>query len=153
MQAWVEGIDVAVWDAIEEGPYIPMHTVDGKVVEKPRKEWSLEEKRLAQFGVRAKTIIISALGNDEFPRISNYKTAKEMWDVLKVTHEGTDEVKRSKINALTREFEMFQMNPGENIQDMQKRSTYLINQLHALGKDYSNEDLINKVLRCLSRDW
>ena len=61
-----------------------------------------------------------------------------MWDVLKVTHEGTDEVKRSKINALTREFEMFQMNLGENIQDMQKCFTYLINQLHALGKDYSN---------------
>jgi hypothetical protein len=48
---------------------------------------------------------------------------------------------------------MFQMNPGENIQDMQKRFTYLINQIHALGKDYSNEDLINKVLTCLSRDW
>jgi hypothetical protein len=76
-----------------------------------------------------------------------------MWDVLEVTHEGTDEVKRSKINALTREFEMFQMNPGENIQDMQKRFTYLINQLDDLGKDYSNEDLINKVLRCLRRDW
>ena len=78
MQAWVEGIDVAVWDAIEEGPFIPMHTVDGQVVEKPRKEWSLEKKRLAQFGLRAKTINISALGNDEFPRISNCKTAKEM---------------------------------------------------------------------------
>ena len=41
---------------------------------------------------------------------------------------------------------MFQMNPGENIQDIQKRFTYLINQLHALGKDYSNEDLINKII-------
>ena len=107
MQAWVEGIDVAVWDAIEEGPYIPMHTVDGKEVEKPRKQWSSEEKRLAQFGLKAKTIIISTLGDDEFPRISNYKTAREMLDVLNVSHEGTDEVKRSKINALTREFEMF----------------------------------------------
>jgi hypothetical protein len=38
MQAWVEGINVVVWDAIEEGPYIPMHTVDGKEVEKPRKQ-------------------------------------------------------------------------------------------------------------------
>jgi hypothetical protein len=46
-----------------------MHIVDGKEVEKPRKEWSIEEKRLAQFGLRAKTIIISALGNDELPRI------------------------------------------------------------------------------------
>jgi hypothetical protein len=36
---------------------------------------------------------------------------------------------------------------------LQKRFTYLINSLDALGKDYSNEDLVNKVLRCLSRDW
>jgi hypothetical protein len=92
-----------------------MHTVDGKEVEKPRKQWSAEEKRLAQFGLKAKTIIIFALGNDEFPRISSCKTAKEMWDVLKVTQEGTDEVKRSKINVLTIEFKMFQMNVGENI--------------------------------------
>ena len=87
MQAWVGGIDVVVWDDIEERPYIPMHIVDGKDVKKPRKEWSIEENRLAQFGLRAKTIIISALGNDEFPRTSNCKTAKEIWDVLKVTHE------------------------------------------------------------------
>ena len=77
-----------------------MHIFDGKEVEKPRKEWSIEGKRLAQFGLRAKSIIISTLGNDEFPRISNCKTTKEMWDVLKITHKGTDEVKRSKMNAL-----------------------------------------------------
>jgi hypothetical protein len=45
------------------------------------------------------------------------------------------------------------MNLRENIQNMQKCFSYPVNQLHALGNDYSNEDLINKVLRYLSRDW
>ena len=36
---------------------------------------------------------------------------------------------------------------------MQKRFTRIVNHLASLGKIFSNEDLINKVLRCLSRQW
>ena len=39
------------------------------------------------------------------------------------------------------------MNARENISDMQKRFTYIVNLLAALGKIYQNEDLIYKVLR------
>uniref|UniRef100_A0A151UF93 CCHC-type domain-containing protein n=1 Tax=Cajanus cajan TaxID=3821 RepID=A0A151UF93_CAJCA len=45
------------------------------------------------------------------------------------------------------------MNQNESIQDMQKRFTHIINHLASLGKVFPNEDLINKVLRCLSREW
>ena len=31
---------------------------------------------------------------DEYFRVSNCKNAKEMWDTLQVTHEGTTDVKR-----------------------------------------------------------
>ena len=31
--------------------------------------------------------------------------------------------------------------------------THIINHLASLGKIFPNEDLINKVLRCLSREW
>ena len=43
------------------------------------------------------------------------------------------------------------MNQGESIQEMQKRFTHIVNHLASLGKTFPNEDLINKVLRCLSR--
>ena len=76
-----------------------------------------------------------------------------MWDTLQVTHEGTTDVKRSRINTLTHEYELFRMNQNETIQDMQKRFTHIVNRLASLGKIFSNEDLINKVLRCLSRQW
>ena len=36
---------------------------------------------------------------------------------------------------------------------MQKRFTHIVNYLASLGKIFPNEDLINKVLRCLSREW
>jgi len=36
---------------------------------------------------------------------------------------------------------------------MQKRFTHIVNHLASSGKIFSNEDLINKVLRCLSRQW
>ena len=57
-----------------------------------------------------------------------------------------------RINTLTHEYELFMMNTNENIQSMQKRFTHIVNHLASLGKTFPNEDLINKVLRCLSRE-
>ena len=38
---------------------------------------------------------------DEFHKIENWKCAKEAWDILQVTHEGTSPVKISKLQMLT----------------------------------------------------
>ncbi|KAF1896036.1 hypothetical protein Lal_00033478 [Lupinus albus] len=38
-----------------------------------------------------------------------------------VTHEGTSEVKRTRLNALSHEYELFRMFPHESICDMQKK--------------------------------
>jgi len=46
---------------------------------------------------------------DEFFRVSQCKNTKEMWDVLEVTHEGTNEVKRARKHALIQEYELFKM--------------------------------------------
>ena len=43
-----------------------------------------------------------------------------MWDTLQLTHEGTTDVKRSRVNTLTDEYELLRMNPNENIHSMQK---------------------------------
>ena len=76
-----------------------------------------------------------------------------MWDTFQVTHEGTTDVKWSRINTLTHEYELFRMKTNESIQDMQKRFTHIVNHLASLGRIFPNEDLINKVLGCLSREW
>ena len=122
-------------------------------IEKPREQWDEEEKKVVQYNLKTKNIITSALGMDEYFRVSNCKRAKDMWDILQVTHEGTTDVKRSRINTLTHEYEFFRRNPNETIQDMQKRFTHIVNHLASLGKTFPNKDLINTILRCLSREW
>ena len=47
------------------------------------------------------------------------ESAKEMWDVLEVTHEGRNEVKRARKNTLIQEYKMFKMKSGESICDVQ----------------------------------
>ncbi|XP_068477195.1 uncharacterized protein [Phaseolus vulgaris] len=51
-------------------------------------------------------------------RVSQCKSAKEMWDTLEVTHEGNNEVKRARNHTLIQEYEMFRMLKGETIAEV-----------------------------------
>ena len=62
------------------------------------------------------------------------------------THEGTVEVKRSRLNTLSQEYELFRMQPGETILDLQKRFVHLTNHLSALVKTLTNDELNLKYL-------
>jgi len=65
---------------------------------------------------------------------SQCNLAKEIWDILEVTHEGTIDVKRARKHALIQEDELFRMQQGETIDDVQKRFTRIVNHLIGLGK-------------------
>jgi len=88
---------------------------------------------------------------DEFFRVSQCKSAKEMWEILEVNHEGTNDVKRARKQALIQEYELFKMQQGESIADVQKRFTHILNHLMGLGKEFDKEELNIKVLKCLDR--
>jgi len=54
----------------------------------------------------AKNIITSTLNLDEFFRVSQCSSAKKMWNILEVTHEGSH-VKKAIKHALIQEYELF----------------------------------------------
>lgn len=153
MTTYLEAQGEEIWGAVQNGPYVPTTTVNGVTGIKPQISWDDDDRKKVLFDKKAKNILQSSLGMDEFFRISNCKTAKEIWDTLETTHEGTEEVKRSRLNTLSQEYEMFRMQPGENILDMQKRFSHLINHLAALGKTLSNNEINLKILRSLTREW
>ncbi|GLT88137.1 hypothetical protein SLE2022_061740 [Rubroshorea leprosula] len=76
-----------------------------------------------------------------------------MWDMLEVTHEGTSQVKESKINRLIYMYELFKMKPEESIQDMYTRLNDIVTNLKALGKVYPPQEVVRKVLRSLPKSW
>ena len=81
------------------------------------------------------------------------KLAFDIWHNLEITHEGTIRVKDSKINLLMYYFELFYMKPSETIGDMYTCFTDVVNGLKSLGKSFSDFELVNKVLRSLSKTW
>jgi len=107
----------------------------------------------AKFDCIAKSILTSALNSDEFLRISQCSSAKDMWDTLEVTHEGTNDVKRARKHTLIQGYEMFRMVKRESIAEVQKRFTHIINNLMSLGKTFDKEELNIKILKCLDRSW
>jgi hypothetical protein len=153
MIIFIQSIDLDLWDTIEKGPVVLQHQVGEEIQLKPRSLWTDAEKKQVQLDFKARNIIISALGKDEYYRVSQCKSGKEMWETLQVTHEGTTEVKRARLNTLLREYELFSMRPNESIDEVQKRFSHIVSHLGGLGKNLTNDEITNKILRCLDRSW
>ncbi|GAV79276.1 LOW QUALITY PROTEIN: UBN2 domain-containing protein, partial [Cephalotus follicularis] len=138
MTIFIKALDFNLWDIIIDGPELP-HFISQEGIKtlKPRSSYSDDDRKKVELNAKAKHVIICALNSNEFNRVSSCATAKEMWDRLEVTYEGTNQVK-DKINMLVREYEMFSMKENENISGMFVRFTNIINSLQSLNKCYTN---------------
>jgi len=148
MKIFIESIEQCIWDAIVNGPYAPKHVVENNQVDKP---WNLgiEEGRCALYDGTTKNILTSSLNMDELFRVSQCKSVKDMLDVLEVTHEGINDVKRARKHVLIQEYELFKMEQGESIAEVQKRFTHIVNHLIGLGNEFNKEKLNIKELSVL----
>jgi len=70
-----------------------------------------------------------------------------------VAHEGTNQVKQSKIELLMRKYELFEMNDKETVMDMYTHLTYITNEIKSLGKSFTIEELARKIPRFLPQLW
>ncbi|KAE8706864.1 NADH dehydrogenase 1 alpha subcomplex subunit 1 [Hibiscus syriacus] len=83
----------------------------------------------------------STCGPNEYGRVFSCSNAKEICDKLQVTHEGTDEVRETKISLLNHSYENFKMKPDEDIKAMNDRFSMIVNGLKGFGEVISNENL------------
>ncbi|GAV57114.1 UBN2 domain-containing protein, partial [Cephalotus follicularis] len=151
MTIFLQSLDYQLWHIIVNGPRMPTRTIEGVVSPNPENEYNDNDFRMLQLNSKAKHVLFCAVGPNEFNRISSCDTAKQMWDVLEVTYEGTNQVKESKISMLVHEYELFIMHNDECISDMFTRFTTIINSLKNLDKSSSNQELVRKILRCLPK--
>ncbi|TMW82391.1 hypothetical protein EJD97_006046, partial [Solanum chilense] len=102
-----------LWGVVLDGPTIPMKSATNGItkIPKERKEWNAEDKLAIQNNAIAKKILIC----------------------------GTTQVKKSKIDNLNRQYELFRMAEGETIQDMHTRFTSIINEMYSLGEIVPNK--------------
>ncbi|XP_072072112.1 uncharacterized protein [Arachis hypogaea] len=154
MRIFVQSIDYNIWKIILNGPDVPTkQNADGEVVAKEDSEWTEEEKKKVELNAKAINLMHCAISFEEFRKVSRCKTAKEIWDKLRLTHEGTKQVRETRIDMLMKEYEMFSMKEDESIDQIFERFSIIINNLDAMGRNYSEETLVRKILRSLTKKW
>ena len=107
------------------------------------------EKRTIEKNNKAKNLLLTTIAASEYYLISSCGTAKEIWDRLSETYEGTNTIKETKINALLQQYELFKFKSDESVKDAFNRFTVITNELASLGKAIGDPDLVRKMLRIL----
>ncbi|MQL94494.1 hypothetical protein Taro_027147 [Colocasia esculenta] len=144
MEFFLQGLDYQIWSIIEEGDLLVTNEKD---------KWMDDDKKKISLNCKAKSILCCALSRKEFNRISACKSAMEVWEKLRITYEGTNKVKETRIDILVTQYERFQMQQGETITQMYNRFIDITNGLVGLGKTYEMGDMVRKILRSLRASW
>ncbi|XP_070041476.1 uncharacterized protein [Nicotiana tomentosiformis] len=87
-----------------------------------------------------------------FPTKQNAQS-ETIWDSIQNAHQGVNQVKRSRTELLMRNYELFSMKESQPIHDMMTLFTIIANELKSLGKVFTSEELVSKVLRIFPASW
>ena len=120
MQAHLEGIDPRVWEIVEDPTYEVLTARVGQ---------EQIDQHLANS--RARTVLFSSLSAAEFARVSEYKTARDIWNCLQNYHEGSPQVRARLFESYRREYELFVQLEGESLDAMFSRFQVIVNKLQA----------------------
>jgi hypothetical protein len=90
-----------------------------------------------------------------FRLIKQCTVAKDAWEILKTTHEGTSKVKMSRLQLLTTKFENLQMREDDSVHvhDFHMNIIDYANQFDFLGEKIPEEKLVRKILRSLPKKF
>ena len=105
MSTFLCSIDDTVWDAVE---------ASWTRLEVAKSTWDKAALAAANANSKVLNAIFCGVSPDEFHRISHITVAKEAWEILETTYEGTKKVKDTKLQMLTTRFEEHKVSEDES---------------------------------------
>jgi hypothetical protein len=98
--------------------------------------------------VQATTILLASLCRDEYNKVSGLDNAKQIWDTLKISHEGNDATMITKMELVEGEMGRFAMIRGEEPTQTYNRLKTLINKIRSYGSTrWTVHDIVRLMLR------
>jgi hypothetical protein len=92
--------------------------------------------------------LLASLCRDEYNKVSGLDNAKQIWDTLKISHEGNDTTMITKMEPVEGELGRFAMIRGEEPTQMYKRLKTLINKIRSYGSTrWTDHDVVRLMLR------
>ena len=140
MRAFLQSLDVNVWQAVEIG---------WTKSKEASADWDDAKIKAANFNGKALNAIFSAVTNEEFKKISLTETAKEAWTIPQTTYKGTQAVKDSKLQCLTTSFEEIKIEEDESFDEFYAKLKDIVNSAFNLGETIFEPKVVRKVLRFL----
>ena len=137
MRAFLFSIDDIVWDAVEVG------------WTRPEVAKSIQDKAalaVANANSKALNAIFCGVSPDEFHRISHITVAKEAWEILETTYEGTKKVKDTKLQMLTTRFEELKMSEDESFNSFYSKLNEVVVSKFNLGEKTEDSKIVRKIL-------
>ena len=125
MRAFLQFLDEKVWQAMEIGWTKPKEA---------SADWDDAKIKAANFNSRALNALFNAVTNEDFKKISSIETAKEAWNILQTTYEGTKAVKDLKLQRLTTSFEEIKMEEDELFYEFYAKLKDRVNSAFNLGE-------------------
>jgi hypothetical protein len=149
MRIFIQSQNRRLWRSIVNGYIPPTTKVNGVDVIKTEDDLNDIEAQDFESNLQAMNLLYCALSENEFNRISICESAKDIWDRLEITYEGTPELKDSRISVLMDKLEKFKMIKGETVSEMEKRFTEIIHPLKSLGKTFANEEIVKRFMKAM----
>ena len=97
--------------------------------------------------------IFCGVSPNEFHRISHITVAKEAWEILETTYEGTKKVKDTKLQILTTWFEELKMSEDESFDSFYSKLNEVVVSKFNLGEKTEDSKIVRKILQSLSESF
>jgi hypothetical protein len=142
MRHHLTSLHASIWDIVEFEAQVP--TVGDEGYD------SDEVAQIRHFNSQATTILLASPCWEEYNKVQGLKSAKEIWDVLKTTHEGDEVTKITKRETIEGELGRFVLNQGDEPQAMYNRLKTLVNQVCNLeSAKWDDHEMVRVILRSL----
>ena len=98
MENYIQAEDYKLWMLIKNGPLIPMKVNEnGTKTHKKPEEFDSDDYKMMKKNAKAKKLFYFGFCPYVYTRISECESAKDIWEALQAAHEGTNQVKHSRI--------------------------------------------------------
>src|SRR5688500_5661593 len=97
---------------------------------------------------QATTVLLASLCRDEYNKVSGLDNAKQIWDTLKISHEGNDATMITKMELVEGELGRFVMIRGEEPTQTYNRLKTLVNKIRSYGSTrWTDHNVVQLMLR------
>ncbi|VFQ98597.1 unnamed protein product [Cuscuta campestris] len=158
MEAHLYALHDCMWMVLEDGPLkIQMENPERnpaapdvvQYIPKPKEKWDDRDWKKHNLDNVAKALIFKTLDPITFSKIKHLKTAMEIWQSLGKLCEGSEDLRKQKIEVLLEKFKSFKMLPGESFDMLDERFHKILNDLASLNHILSPKEKNVRLLRLL----